>query len=422
MENSHDLIIIGAGPAGSTLAILSAQAGLRVALVERENFPRFRIGESLLPEGVPLLNRLGVLERMEREGYQRKPGALFSHEPSRFRRRVSFADAMQAKSPHAYQVERAPFDALLLERARECGVQIFQPCNAERALLVEERVTGVHISTATGKVDLRAPFLVDASGRSTFLVRQIARQLRDPILNQTAAFSVYDALAYPDIAEEGDIEIIQTSTAWIWVIPLGPGKVSVGAVWTKEQLKSRPSSVEQLFLDLLAGSPMLQERIAGAQRIAPIRTVADYSYQVEPAYGPGWMTLGDAAAFVDPVFSSGVFLAMRAAEKAFEWLTPSLARGQAPSPAALSRMSRYLAGGLTRFKRYIYGYYTPGFQNTFYSDPPFALLRRAVASQLAGNVFEPAWYVRALTSIFWWNIDRFNRRNGAGASPRRAVH
>lgn len=412
MEMAHskfDVVVIGAGPGGCTFAILAAQAGLRVGLVEKELFPRFRIGESLLPENVPLLKRLGLFETVSNSA-QKKPGAVFSNQNTDFSRRISFANAFEAKAPHAFQVDRELFDQQMLDRAIEAGVQVFQPWSAGSVIKEEDRVVGVEIRNGAEKQILSSHVLVDATGRSVYLGKQLGKITRDPVLNQVSTFSYFDRITYLPISEQGDIEIIQTDTAWIWVIPLRPDKISVGAVWTKDQIQNRPADMTEMYESVLAGSAMVQARLAGAKRITPTQTVADFSYDVDPKYGNGWVTVGDAAAFVDPVFSSGVFLTTLSAERAFDLALPFLHSGQSPPIHVWASYERWLKKGLKGFKQYIYGYYTPGFKKVFYSDPPFNFLKRAVASNLAGNVFEPAWWVRCCTAFFWFNIGRENKK------------
>ena len=192
--------------------------------------------------------------------------------------------------------------------------------------------------------------------------------------------------------------------------------VSVGAVWTKEHIKQQKSDLPSMYRDLVKRSTVLASRLQDANQVGEIRSVADYSYKIDPAWGKGWLCIGDAAVFVDPVFSSGVMLSTLSAERAFDLTVDQLKSGKVPTLDRLRRYQNWISRGLQRFKFYIYGYYTPGFQKVFYSDPPLRAFRRAVASNLAGNVFDPSLATRFWTSLFWFNVRRENRKLGYKSS------
>lgn len=407
-----DVAVIGGGPGGCTFAILAAQAGLKVTLIERENFPRHKIGESLLPANTPLFKRLGVFEAIDKGPHQKKPGAVFTNQAINYSRKVKFREAFDCVAPYAYQVERSVFDQIFLDRASEVGVEIVQPAQVLDVLGSADQVQGLVFRDPSGDHSLPATMTIDASGRAICLAKRIAQVERDPVLNQSSAYAYYDSFALSPIAEPGDIEIMQSESAWVWLIPLNDGRISVGAVWPRETIKSNKKRLEDLFCELIASSEILQARLPGANLCSEIRTVADYSYRVDPSWGRGWLCVGDAAVFVDPVFSSGVMLSTLSAERAFDLMVRELTSGAVPSIASLKLYQEWLDRGLKRFKSYIYGYYTPGFQKVFYSDPPLHAFRRAVASNLAGNVFDPSLWTRMWTSFFWWNVRRENRRLG----------
>ncbi len=413
MVEKVDVAIIGAGPGGCTFAILAAQAGLKVVVVERETFPRQKIGESLLPNNTPLFKRLGLFDRIDNGPFQKKPGAVFTHEESKFSREIRFRDAFECKANYSYQVERAAFDCLFVERAKEVGVDVRQPANVVEVVGDKDKVHGFIYKDAEGeKHSIHATLTIDASGRAIFLAKSLSHVERDPILNQSSAYAYFNRFTASPIAEPGDIEIIQTEGAWSWLIPLSANHVSVGMVWTKEAIKAQANSLTAMYHKGLAESRVLRERLAGAEQIGDVTSVADFSYCVQPAWGHGWLCIGDAAVFVDPVFSSGVMLSTVSAERAFDLVEDQLKAGITPTLEKFDIYQKWLDQGLRRFKSYIYGYYTPGFQKVFYSDPPFHAFRRAVASNLAGNVFTPSRMTRLWTSFFWWNVRRENRKLG----------
>jgi flavin-dependent dehydrogenase len=372
-----DVLIVGAGPAGSTAANLLAQAGRSVRVLERETFPRFHIGESLLPIDLPLFARLGVDPAVG--GYHFKQGAEFWDERTGEFAFFSFADAMPGTPSHAWQVDRAEFDHMLAEQARARGADIRY---AETVAEIATHADGVRVTTDRGTHAAR--FVFDASGRDAHLGKK-ARTI-SPIreLGRAAIFGHYDGLAPEVLAEigpQGNIKVLIVEDGWHWLIPLVGGRLSVGLV------KWRGRVDEAAFSDAVAASPLIRRLTAGARR-TPLTTLADWSYRNREPAGARWACIGDAACFLDPVFSSGVSLAMLGAEAAVDLLVPSLARGGEADPTLMAPWSEHMRIAYEAFEQLIRRFYhTRMVSHLFFAAEPDPALRRGLISVLAGDVW-----------------------------------
>ena len=316
-----DAIVCGGGPAGSTFATVLARAGRRVALFEREKFPRFHIGESLLPWNVPLLERIGALHKVRTEGMQVKYGARFYHQGTERTRPVRFADGMDRNHPSAFQVKRGDFDKLLLDHARESGALVFEESKIEDVLwqgAVGGRARGVRVRLPgeSAPREVTARFVADATGRDALLARALGGRRRDPQLDRSAAFAHFDTFNRAEGPTGGDIIVITTPDGWWWMIPFSDGTVSVGIVMPSKRFKERTGSVEDLFNASIANAPEVRAHLGPGRRTTEVYAIADYSYCAETIVGDGFCLIGDAACFLDPVFSTGVLLAMTAGEMA----------------------------------------------------------------------------------------------------------
>lgn len=286
-----DVLVIGGGPAGSTAANLLATAGRSVLLVDKERFPHFHIGESLLPYNVRLFERLGVWQRALAHGFQRKWGATFLFEPGLETVRLDFPKGLDPRYPMALQVRRAEFDHLLLERARECGAQVREETEVKRVLFEGERAVGAELSDANGISEIRAKVVVDATGRDTLLGGQLGLKRRDPALGQAALFAHFEGARMAIGPDGGDILVIGGPYGWFWMIPLDAQTTSVGLVFPGSLMKERQGrDLETFFADVIASSPSVSSRLAPAQRISPVRAAADFSYRCSRFTGDGWLT------------------------------------------------------------------------------------------------------------------------------------
>ena len=373
----HDVVIVGCGPAGSTAANLLAQAGKDVLVLEREQFPRFHIGESLLPIDLPLFERLGL--RMTGGGYHFKQGAEFWDERTGDFAFFSFADGMHGTPSHAWQVERAVFDDMLAREAIARGAQV--RFGAEVTAIEVERES---VRVVVAGEEHRGRFLFDATGQDAWLARR-ARSVR-PIreLGRAAVFTHFEGLAPAVLAEiepQCNIKVLLIEDGWHWLIPLVGGRLSVGIVKWRGKL-------DEAALDAaIAASPLIQRLTAGARR-GPTRTIGNWSYKNTQLAGPRWACIGDAAAFLDPVFSSGVSLAMLGAERAVDLLLPALAAGAEGDPQLMTPWAAHMQPAYDAFEQLIRRFYhTRMVHHLFFAAEPDPALRRGLISVLAGDVW-----------------------------------
>ena len=396
-----DVVVCGGGPGGSTAATLLARAGFSVALFERERFPRFHIGESLLPWNVPLFRRLGVLEKLEATGPQVKYGARFYHQGTDHARLVRFADAYDGAPASAFQVKRAEFDALLLGHARDAGVVVTEGARVEEVLFEGERAVGVRVKVeGDAPCDVKAKAVVDATGRDALMSRRLGGRRKDPELDRSAAFAHFSGFRRAEGPTGGDIVVVTTADGWWWLIPFSDGTVSVGVVMPSSRFAKRPGTVEELFEVRVAATPEVRDLLEGSRRLGEVRAIPDYSYRTPRTSGDGFCLVGDAACFLDPVFSSGVLLAMSSGEMAAEAIGRALSRRGRVDAADFRTMERRYGRAIARFSRFVHGFYTPHVLETFYTESPVPLITGAVTTVLAGAVFRPSLKSRLGASAF----------------------
>lgn len=323
-ELDADVLIIGGGPAGSCLATLLARDGRRVILVEKDIHPRHHVGEALTPSTTAVFERLGVLETIEEEGFSRKLGVCWTAPTSRpdqfFSVRTADFRVEGSPRPYSFNVERGMFDAILLKHAHNSGARILQGVTALKVLFEEDRATGVRVSVTDGwERDLRASFVIDASGRRCLLANQLHLRRRDPDFNQFSFYSWFRGVTSPEAYRDFlFLHFLGLERAWGWQIPLRNGVTSVGVITDKRDFKKSGRSYEDFFGTLVAHSTPFSEAMRGAQRVKPWWVEGDYSYTMERFTGPGWLLIGDAFRFVDPIFSSGVDVALYSAVFAHE--------------------------------------------------------------------------------------------------------
>jgi flavin-dependent dehydrogenase len=402
IPSSADVVVCGGGPGGSTVAGILARRGHRVALFERERFPRFHVGESLLPWNLPLFERIGVLGRIQAAGVQVKYGARFYHQGTAFTRPVRFANGIDGDHPSAFQVKRADFDRLLLDHAREGGAAIFEETRVDEVLFEgsPRRAVGVRVRTAGDDAprEVRSKVVVDATGRDALLARSLGGRIRDPLLDRSAAFAHFDRFRRAEGPAGGDIVVVTTPDGWWWLIPFADGTVSVGIVMPSRRFKERSGTVTELFEASLASTVEVRDLLEESRRLTEVHAIADYSYTTPEISGDGFCLVGDAACFLDPVFSTGVLMAMTAGELASEAIDRSLRAKQRVDRSDFARFEHVYRQGVGRFRRFVHGFYEPHFLEAFYSPAPNQWMERAVTTVLGGGVWEPGLAAR------WWTL------------------
>ena len=380
-----DVLVIGGGPAGATAAALLAARGVDVVLLEKDAHPRFHIGESLLPRNLPLFERLGVAEKIAAIGVH-KPGAEFICDEMGGRVAFPFALSRVKGFSHAYQVRRAEFDQILFENARAKGARL-----RERVRVVAvaagagERLSVRAESAGDGALAFAPRFVLDASGRETFLASRLGLKETDKHNNTAAVFAHFRGVSPRRDDMAGAISIHFVRDGWLWVIPLPEGLTSIGFVGTAAAFKGRNEAIADFFLARLRESPSLWARMGEAARVSPVTSTGNYSYRARRAWGDRWLLIGDAFAFLDPVFSSGVLLAMtmaeQGAETALAWLADP-ARG-----AQLARrQERQIRAALDRIGWMIHRINTPVLRELFLAPRNTLGMRDAIISLLAGHV------------------------------------
>ena len=380
----YDALVIGGGPAGSTVSNLLAQAGRRVAVLERDRFPRFHIGESLLPWTEPVLERLGVLEDLRRSDLVDKRGATFRHERGDARYSMVFDRALEPSPPATFQVERAHFDQLLLDRARQRGATVLEGWRAVDVDLDRRsgRRVRVLVDTGADRRTLSARLLVDASGQAGFLAKRLSLRRLDPALRNVALFAHFEGVSWDQSVPPGDIQVIsREDMGWVWLIPLGGGKTSVGVVRPQNDWKRVTGPDHLLLLAELERSSVVARQLRAARLRGPVRRQADFSYSTRRYAGPNWLLAGDAGSFLDPVFSTGVLLALQSGLDAADAVEARL-RGRAFS---LWRFQRRQRKRYEHFRRYVLGFYRPEFRDLLCQARDYFGLPAAVTSVFAGQ-------------------------------------
>jgi flavin-dependent dehydrogenase len=380
-----DVLVVGGGPAGATAATFLSRGGLSVALVEREPFPRFHIGESLLPANLPVLKRVGVLDQVMAHGFLRKYGAAFSDQESGREYTFYFGEG-KSWPPYSFEVQRTEFDQLLLEHAaRQPRVSLFQPATVTRVQLDVDGVTAC-LAQDGGSGGIRARFLVDASGRDAFLASRFGRRRPVPGLGKVAIFAHFKGARRWAGREEGNIRIHVFEDGWFWWIPFAGDVTSVGCVLHARTARGREGSLPELFDAMIERCHRVHEGLQGAERITPVHTAANFSYTVEPAVGDRFLCVGDAAAFVDPIFSTGVFVAMQSAEVAAAAILEAFRLNRFKA-ARFAGFERTVERGLDPYVRFIRLYYDPSFLEVFLHPRERAGMLDAVTGVLAGGGF-----------------------------------
>jgi flavin-dependent dehydrogenase len=378
-----DVAVIGGGPAGSTTAALLAQRGYRVIVLEKDRHPRFHIGESLLPLNIELFDKLGIRDQIAKIGMV-KPCAEFHTADDVGQQVFAFADALDERYPYAYQVRRSEFDEILLRNAQKEGADVREGWKATGVEFGKDTVSLTAAGPDGQGTRIDASYLVDATGRDTFLGGKFGIKHRNPKHTSAAIYSHFRGAKRGAGAAEGNIAIHWFAHGWFWFIPLADGVTSIGAVCWPYYLKTRRSDPSTFLMETIALCPSLAARLKDAEMVVPA---------TERMAGDRYIMVGDAFAFIDPVFSSGVYLAMAGAFKAADVVDGSL-----KNPALAAQLSRGfdrdIRQGLKRFSWMIYRITNPAMRHLMLNPSDVLGVKRGVISLLAGDVFRngPVWW------------------------------
>ena len=381
-----DVLVVGGGPAGSTISALLAQQGWNVHVLEKDSHPRFHIGESLLPQSLPMLSKLGVLADVEKIGIVKYGAEMVSHRFGRSQM-FYFAKAFDESQPYAFEVKRSEFDAILANNAMAKGAHFHEGVQALRVEFRPGQPSLVHSQDRDGRLhDWKARFVVDASGRDTFLSGQFGGKHRSKQHGSAAVFGHFEGVTRLPGKDEGNITAGWLDDGWCWFIPFKDGTMSVGVVCHPDYIKSRTVPLDQFLLNTLKQSPPLAKRMERAKPLTPPYAAANFSYRRDTMSGEGYLMIGDAFAFIDPVFSSGVHLALNSAFLGAKVVDASLRH--APEYADhLVEFERVVRRGIGTFSWFIHRFNQPAFQQLFVSTSRPPKIERAVLSLLAGDVF-----------------------------------
>ena len=378
--------MIGGGPGGSAASISLAKAGLDVVMVEKEQHPRFHVGESLLPHSLPILEDLGVIEQVRSIGVF-KPGAEFIAEDGGRHAVFNFGHAITPGPDHAYQIPRAKFDQILFERARACGVRCFEgtkatilSCDESGSVITARESSGVEHTFV-------ADFLIDASGRSTVSTTIGGHKRPDRRTSSAAIFGHFSNVPRASGPNGGNIRIHFTRPGWMWEIPLLENITSIDLVVPGEDLARREGTVEEFFSMRVSKAPVMAEALKQATAVRPLATTGNFSYRAAKSYAPGLIRVGDAYGFIDPIFSSGIHLALESARSAVDALL-NVRRHPARRAAIMDDYDRGIRRKISYISWFIYKIHDPVFRNMLLNPKSILDIDRAVISLLAGD-FRP---------------------------------
>ena len=383
-----DVLVIGGGPAGSTAAALLAERGYRVTLLEKARHPRFHIGESLLPANLPLLEKLGVADAVKAIGME-KWGAEFVSPWHDHKQSFEFADAMDKSMPMAYQVRRAEFDEILIRNACRKNARVVEGCQVQDVKFLPGNAGALaQARHADSSIEMvRARFVLDASGRDTFLGNRFKAKKRNKKHNSAAIYAHFSGAERNPGKAAGHITIYWFEHGWFWFIPLAGGATSVGAVTWPYYLKTRnKKSLEQFLQETIALCAPLSQRLQHAQRTTAVEATGNFSYVCDRTHGSNYLLLGDAYTFIDPVFSSGVMLAMRSAFAGADTVDTCLRHPQ-QAAMALKKFDHTMRLGPQAFSWFIYRVTNPTLRNMFMRPRNIFRVQEALLSVLAGDVY-----------------------------------
>jgi flavin-dependent dehydrogenase len=417
LSHEFDVAVIGGGPAGATAACRLARAGRRVVLFERDRFPRFHIGESLLASVNDVLDEIGAADLVRARGFPAKWGATFGTGDGTVERYADFAASPEVRAPQTWQVPRAEFDELLLRHAAACGADVREEHRVLDAAFDPGGVTVTFRAGADGPGEVRAAAVVDASGRFGLLARKFGLRVDEPRLANIAVFAHYSGVPRAGGRRAGDIRIIaRPDLGWFWLIPISGELMSVGVVLPRAAFDALPRMASDELLDhTIRETPAVASLMRVAKREWPVRVEKDFSFGARAYAGDRWLLVGDAGSFLDPVFSTGVAIALESGVEAGRALDRALAAGDL-SARAFATFNRRQRQRYLSFRRFVLAFYTRGFREMFFAATPPKRIFRALVTSLAGY-WRPSAGARALQMLFFLIVRMRERTSVAHKSP-----
>jgi flavin-dependent dehydrogenase len=394
----YDALVIGCGPGGSSAGTFLAQAGKRVLVLEKEVFPRFHIGESLLPCNQTILREMGVLPAVHAAAFPKKYGAQFHLGNGSIGTRFVFRNGRFNREPETIQVERSVFDEILLKHTRAAGADVREGWSVQKFNALPEHVEVRARDPQGSPHDFKARFLIDASGRGNVTANQEGLRIMHPDWKKIAIFGHYTGVRLDEGEAGGDTIIVRLPEKWFWVIPVSGEKTSVGLVLDKEEFSRLEKAPEDILRDWIEAAPPVRTRMENAKLVGDIQTTTDFSYYNRRLCGPRLLRVGDAAGFMDPIFSAGVFLAMWSGKLAAEAIVESLRRND-DGARRFAKYEKRVWRGLKFYWRVVKHYYTTPFMELFLQPRNHHDLPSAVNAVLAGEL-EGGWALR-------WRLEYF---------------
>jgi len=407
-ENNFDFVVLGGGVSGLGFAKRVAEHGKSVLVLEKEHFPRFHIGESLLPYNQPIFEEMGVLPTLEAAGFTTKLGAQFHLGNSSKQIKLTFTNGKFTRAPKAFHVERSKFDDILLKHARTSGAEVREGWTVTK-FTNEGAEVSIEARDENGVVEkFRGSFLIDASGRNNLTGNQEGLKVMDPKLKKFSIFGHFEDVKMGEGSKAGDILLIRLEHQWFWLIPLSPKKVSVGCVMDHAEFAGAKLAPAEFFNRAWQSSSEMRERMKNAKLVGPIQSTSDFSYRNRRLFGPRLLRVGDAAGFMDPVFSSGVYIAMYSGRLAARSVLASLAAGD-DGTRRFKSYEKTIIRAMDLYLEMIEGYYTRPFMELFMEPREKFRLPDAMVAILAGEL-EGGWKLDWRRRLFFWLVKIHARR------------